>query len=558
MRNKYNYKHNRLILFCIFLSFFSSGCKKIFDARTDIELTPGQVFVNYSRILSVGYGVYTYVPGGFNRIGGALLASASDEAEFTNYSSSVQRFNLGSWDAYNNPDDQYAQLYKGIRAAALFLENTVTYKQILARDTFSVAGKQNYDRQVNDIGWMRGEMRFLRAWFYFELVKRYGGVPLVTTLLTLDNSSNIGRSTAQEIFDYIATECDAVKDSVRTTWIGYDVNEYGRATKGAVLALKSRALLYQASPLFNPDNTAIKWENAAEAAREVIALNSYSLDANYQNLFIAPLSRNSPEVIFFRHYGNSNNMETVNYPIGTPGGQSGSTPSQNLVDSYEKLAGWTANAPYANRDPRLGMSIVTNQSTWNGRAIQLWAGGIDGKGVLNASKTGYYLKKFLSLNLSIGTNATTVSTWIHFRYAEILLNYAEAMNEAYGPTADPKGYGLTAIAAINGVRDRAGVKLPALSGLNQIELRAKIQHERRVELAFEEHRFWDVRRWKIAESTLGAPLMGVNIIRNADNSITYTPVQVESRVFSEKMYLYPIPMGEINKSKGVIQQNPGW
>src|SRR5690606_4672823 len=116
------------------------------------------------------------------------------------------------------------------------------------------------------------------------------------------------------------------------------------------------------------------------------------------NLFLAPLSRNSKEVIFFRHYGNSNTMETAHYPIGTPGGRSGTTPSQNLVDAYEKLPGWNPDDPFESRDPRLKMTVVVNGSQWNGRNIELWEGGSDGFGVLNASKTGYYLKKFLSPN----------------------------------------------------------------------------------------------------------------------------------------------------------------
>lgn len=558
MIKRFEKSEKRVIIACLLLPLLLGACKKQLDTRIDTQLTPDQVFVNYSRMLSVGYGVYTYVPAGFGRIGGSLLAAASDEAEFTDYSSSVQRYNLGSWDSYTNPDNQYEQMYRGIRAANVFLENSMDYRSILARDTFTVAGKDLFNRQVSDIAWMRGEVRFLRAYFYFELVKRYGGVPMVTRVLDSDEGKDIPRSTSAEIFDFIANECDYVKDSVRTNWLNYDVNEYGRATKGAVLALKSRSSLYAASPLTNTTNDITKWQRAAEAANDVIALKTYTLEANYQNLFIAPLSRNSTEVIFFRHYGNSNAMEVQNYPIGTPGGQSGATPSHNLVDSYEKLAGWNAATPYANRDPRLNMSVVVNASAWNGRTIELWEGGRDGKGVLNASKTGYYLKKFLSTNLNIATNTLTVTTWIHFRYAEILLNYAEAMNEAYGPNTDPAGYGLTALAAINQVRNRTSVRVPLLTGLDQAGLREKIINERRVELAFEDHRFWDVRRWLIAETTLGVPLTGVNITRNVGGQYSYETMVVESRFFAERMYLYPIPMSEINKSGGFIQQNPGW
>src|SRR5690606_3895237 len=148
--------------------------------------------------------------------------------------------------------------------------------------------------------------------------------------------------------------------------------------------------LYAASPLFNPSGGQDKWVRAAQAAHDVIAMNKYQLEGNYQNLFLTPLAYRSNEVIFFRHFGNTNSMERQNYPIGTPGGQSGTTPSQNLVDAYEKLPGWSADSPYENRDPRLGMSVVVNRSTWNNRIIELWTGGKDGKSVERASKTGYY------------------------------------------------------------------------------------------------------------------------------------------------------------------------
>src|SRR5690606_1539344 len=219
----------------------------------------------------------------------------------------------------------------------------------------------------------------------------------------------------------------------------------------------------------------------------------------------APNSFRSREIIFARRYNQQNFMESDNYPIGTPGGMGRTNPSHNLVDAYERLSGWDESNPYENRDPRLSMTVVVNNSTWNNRTIQLWNGGIDGTGQ-RASKTGYYLKKFLSPNLDLVQNNSVVYSWILMRYAEVLLNYAEALNEAYGPGTDLNGNGLTALQALNAVRSRPGVMLPLISSSNLTEFRQKVWHERRVELAFEEHRFWDLRRWKIANETLGAPL----------------------------------------------------
>lgn len=548
----------RNILLIISVPFLFMACEKALDNRLDTNLTPDQVFVNYDRIKSFGLGIYNYLPGGYNRINNAFLAGATDDAEHTYVGSSIQDFNFGFWSPFSNPEASYTNFYDGVRSANLFLEKTTQYKDVIARDTFTVDGKKVYNRNVDDLGWLRQEVRFMRAYIYFELIKRYGGVPLVTKTLQLTEGNDIPRTSYNDMVQFISNECDAVKDSVRIEWLGYSDNETGRITKGTVLALKSRLLLYAASPLNNPDNNLQKWEDAAKAAQDVIAMNKYSLFNNYQNLFLTPNSFRSAEVILSRRYGNINYVERENFPIGTPGGQSGTTPSQNLVDSYDQLPGWDASKPYENRDPRLQASVVVNMSNWNNRLIEAYIGGKDGKGVERATRTGYYLKKFLSNPLDLINNQTTVHAWILFRYAEILLNYAESMNEAFGPDADPQGYGLTARQAVNKVRARPGVNMPEVEAVTKDEMRDKVRQERRVELAFEEHRFWDVRRWKIAESTLGAPLKGMEITMNADSTFSYSPIEVEKRVFDAKMYLYPIPQEEINKSAGVIKQNPGW
>lgn len=550
----------RIFIYFMLLSVIFFSCEDDFlDRKLDTDLKEDEAFISYSRIRDFGYGVYNFVPQGFNRIDGSFFAAASDEAEHTWQSSNIHRFNQGAITPYNNPDDQWNHYYEGIRRANMFLERTEGFKDVIVRDTINSDAKAEYLRQCDDIDWMRQEVRFLRAYFHFELIKRYGGVPLIKSVLSLEDELDKPRNSYEECIQFIANECDAVADTVRTEWVGHRDDEAGRITKGAVLALKSRALLYAASPLHNEENDVAKWEKAAEAAYEVIDMGKYSLHNDYGALFKSPASYRSDEVILSRREGESNDIERENYPIGTEEGQSGTCPSQNLVDAYEKLEGWNPENPYENVDPRLKMTVVVNNSTWNDRAIEAFTGGIDGKGKERASRTGYYLKKFLQDGLDLTRDQTTVHSWILFRYGEILLNFAEAMNEAYGPDNDPEGYGLTARNALNQVRQRPGVDLSVVEeGLSRQDMRSKIKNERRVELAYEEHRFWDLLRWKDAEDILNQPLRGVEIAKVEDDHFTYDYVDVEPRHFDERMYLYPIPNEEVLKSEGELIQNPGW
>jgi hypothetical protein len=351
----------------------------------------------------------------------------------------------------------------------------------------------------------------------------------------------------------------------------------GRATKGAALALKSKTLLYAASDLFNdpswtsgfdqPDLISLtgdrneRWKAAADAAKAVIDLSEagYSLHNNYRALF---LGFNFSEIIFSRRNESSNDFEKANYPVGYDLGNGGTTPSQNLIDAYEVIEDGEAvpfnwnnpdhvNSPYSNRDPRLGMSVIWNNSNFKGRAVEIWDGGLDGPGIVNASRTGYYLKKYVTENLNLLQGNKSVKSWHIFRLADVYLMYAEALNEYDPGNGDIATY-------VNLVRQRSGVNMPEISGgLSQSEMREKIRHERRVELAFEDQRRWDLRRWMEAAPALSAPLRGVDVDRVGEDQFAYSPMIVENRVFSNNMYLYPIPQGEILISNG-IKQNPGW
>jgi len=228
----------------------------------------------------------------------------------------------------------------------------------------------------------------------------------------------------------------------------------------------------------------------------------------------------------------------------------------------EAGSGYDPADPYTGRDPRLEMTILFNGAEWvSPNIVQTYYGGLNGPPTANTTKTGYYIKKYMIESISLGpTNPTTsVHYWVIFRYGEVLLNYAEAMNEAYGPEVAGTAPldDLTALDAVNIVRARTGIAMPSFpAGMSQAAFRDKLRNERRVELAFEDHRFWDIRRWKIGDQT--TTIRGVDITRDPDtDELTFTPKTVETRVWNDRMYLYPIPQTELFINT-TLEQNPGW
>ncbi len=548
----------------LMIALIMPSCKDYFDYENNSLIKEDLVYSDYTYLKQVLANAYTQLPASFNRIDNGMLASATDEAEHAWDYSSIQSFNIGSWNSYSNPDDVWARQYQLIRRAYLFLQGTDTVKF----RQFRYVDDVTYNRYTLELKQFRAQSRFLIAFSYFELFKRYGGVPIVDHLLAVDEDLNLPGNSVNDVVKFIVANCDS---AIQVLPKLYDATNTGRATMGAAMALKCRTFLYAASPLHNNGsyNKAL-CDSAARIASAFIATtgtlkSTYALESNYGTLFTR--KTNSKELIFERREGNSNGFEKANFPIGFDGAGVGATsPSQNLVDAYEMkttgkpisdpTSGYVPTNPYLNRDPRLGFTVIWNNITFKGRPIELWTGGLDGKGKEKASKTGYYLKKYVDDNLNLLLNNTSRHCWYYFRLGEIYLNYAEAMNEAFGP-ADTR-YGLSAVDAVNAIRLRAG--MPAIMAADYPSadvLREKIRNERRIELAFEEHRSWDVRRWKIAESTLGADLRGMDIVKNADATFTYTPYVVEKRTFDVKMYYYPIPNAEILKENKLIQ-NTGW
>lgn len=545
------------------IAFTLSSCNGFLDREEDSFIDKTATFDSYNRTKQYLTYAYTLLPDGLNRFSReAMLASATDDAEFAIESAEIQQFNNGSWNALNNLDDVWNRYFSGISKCCTLLENTDHVNLDISR--LDPDKQVEYANSLKDIRMWRAEARFLRAYFHFELLKRYGPIPIVTSTLSLNgNYENTPRPTMKEVVDFIAKECDIAADTLELTpW--RNVNDaFGRATKGAALALKSRLLLYAASPLyvdFGDTNEANKptdvalWKSAADAAKAVIDLNQYELASSYADLFKNDFQ--NKEYIFVRRYAANSDFEKSNFPVSF-GGKGGTNPSQNLVDDYEMLDGtpfdWNdpakAAQPFENRDARLGATILMNMAPFKGKKVATYPEGADASPNPNATKTGYYLRKFLNEDVNIQTGGSSSGHVVPlFRLAEIYLNYAEALNECDPTNPDIALY-------LNKVRNRAS--LPNVSALSQEQMRAVIQHERRVELAFEEHRSWDVRRWKIASSTLGAPLMGVQIERKPLGGYTYMPVKVEQRVFQPKMYWYPIPQSEVLKLKQ-WKQNNGW
>jgi hypothetical protein len=567
----------KYLIFILFVLPFTNcivSCDGYLDPEVMTDLTVDQATTEYTYSRQRVASIYSDIIAGFLNIDGAMLASASDEAEHTLETCNVHHFNRGSWNEYRNPDNVWSTYYRSIRKINQFIVscdniNLDQYKN-------NPSQQETYQNYLQEIDRWKYEVRFLRAYFYFELIKRYGGVPLLTNFYSIDDDfSGIPRNSLADCITFIVNECDITS---KVLPVRYAAGELGRVTSIAALALKSRVLLYAASELFNnsnwtsgysnPELIALsgdrleKWQAAADAAKEAIDLaesNGYTLSSSYSNIFGVNAHSNS-EVFFCRRQPyNSNDFEKANISVGFDLGNSGTTPTQNLVDTYEMSDGskfdWnnpehSAN-PYQNRDPRLVMTIVTNNSTYKGRPMESWDGGRDGAPIAHASKTGYYLRKYVNEDLNLVTNQTSAHSWVIFRLTELYLNYVEALNEIDPGNQEIKSY-------FDKVRQRGGVNMPELpSGLNQSETRERIYNERCVEFAFEDHRLWDVRRWMTATTVLSSPVKGVKVTKISDSQFNYSVIDVEGRTFSPKMYFYPIPQNEIHIDNGLIQ-NPLW
>ena len=557
--------NNSLINLYITLIIVTSCSGFIPETRIDLDYIPEVASNSYENLKKQGMALYDYIPDGFDRISNSMFSSATDESDYAPIGSTIDMFQKGTWSSLKNPDDIWQNAYRGIRLSNIFLKNSRDYKSIILRDTTTSSGLENYKQQCADLEYLRAEAKVIQAYIYFELLKRYSNIPIIDDVYDPESFATVRQREYDDVVEKITQLLDDAEPDLQMDWKNYDTKSFGRINKGTALALKSRVLLYWASPQNNTARDRSRWEMAADAAFEVIKMNKYKLDDNYRNLFLGARAHQSEETIFSRMKGKTNSPEMNNYPISFNKGKTGTCPSGNLVDAYENIDGsefrWSdidaSENPYENRDPRLRQTILVNGDVWNGRKMECYEGGRDGIDKKFATSTGYYLKKFINEDVDLEKGQTVIHSWILFRYAEILLNFAEAMNEAYGPDITPYEEEFTARWAVNEVRKRAG--MPPVVASNDIQMRERIHHERRIELAFEEHRFWDVRRWGIecAKDVLNQTIKGVKIVDD-NGHFVYNEFNVEPRKFEDKMIVYPIPEGEIRRANGNIVQNMGW
>ena len=561
-------KKHLIILSALITSIAS--CKKDYLKVNDVNafVTPDQLYSNYNYAQQAVWNIYSYLPDGFANLD---YEAITDNAAATNVTDASKVFNTGAWNQYNNPDSSWKRDFNGIRQANLYLQNKDKADITYIRDRITTSDSSSWYNARNNVKFMQGEALFLKAFFYFDLVKRYGGVPIMNTPLDYNDPAswkNIPRNSIDECVHYIALLCDSAAAIIPVNLAPYSWYALGRVTNGAIRSLKARTLLYAASPLFKAGGSTFTWVDAAAALHDVVALNAYSLDASYSNLFGANNS-SSAELIFYRRYGSINSVEKDNFSIVFQNSDGKSiTPTENFANSFEVLEkdgsgnitgsrpfDWTNAAdaanPYVNRDPRLYTTIVYNGTAFSSTVIETFTGGNSGLPKLNATRTGYYLSKWVNQSVDLVANTSTVHTWTYFRYGEILLDYAEAMYNAYGATADPLGYGMTALDAINKVRKR--VNMPALTSAQLTP--QSIEHERNVELGFEDQRLWDVRRWNEGPQYFNTPVNRIDIEQNG-TGYTYTVNKLEDRKFDPKMAWFPIPQDEISKTGW--QQNQGW
>lgn len=567
-----------------------TSCEDMFgdflDKQPSNELTEEQVFNDWTTTRQFHFDTYNFLRHGAGRIERSWLDAATDLAH-TSYSNAGVRntFNIGNYYGGGGASElvnTWEHYYRGIRKTNMILTriDSVPKAADLSDEKYAV-DKLNY----------KSEARFLRAYFYWELFLRYGPIPIVTEVLDPNGdllSDYDSRPGVREyVVDFVLAELADCEAGLMTYEEGFSPANAGRISQPMARALYSRIMLYMASDRYS-EESGVTWAEAAQAAKGFIdtyglhyGLFSHSDGVTaYTNAILrTPYEGQNNEVIFYRNDVRIGwDKIRDDSPVGE-GGSGGLCPSQNLVDMYDMVDGSSPFAsydetgapvysgtsspapneaatyddafPWSNRDPRLAASVLYHGASWSDGNINVIRGQKDNPiGNANATPTGYYVRKYIPENvLAASRTGSSYRNWIFIRYAEILLNYAEAENEANGPS-------VAVYEALDAVRHRAGItgNVEDRSDLtsSKLALRHFIRKERAVELAFEEHRFWDVRRWNVAEKALGRAVYGVDVASDGRASRKV----VQERVFENRMYLYPIPEAEVWKTN--IENNPSW
>lgn len=606
-----------LLALTAFVCISCDDSSDLLDPAIETGITEDQVFENVQYAERYLYDIYDQLipvlpigplAGARWRSPDVYLESTTDNGHAETLWGNMHNFNNGAWDAaggsFSNLD--WTMYWKSIRA----LNNYIAHID-------EVPNNSNYNFNEEKKAVRKAEAKFLLAWNYAELAKEFGGVPLITRFYSITDKDMLQpRNTYDETVRFIVSLCD---EAAAVLPVDHESsNDYGRVTKGAALALKARTLLYAASPLWNnpqkPEDSPFrgkysheKWKDAAVAAAAVIAMNRYTLIDDITKVF---LTRVNSEFIFTRmnrRVSYTTGLSVPNSLYKNAYGNGGMNQvTYNMIRQYDVLkdgkaysiddpaSGYDPNNPYKGRDPRFYRDCLYNGAILKDLNNQVAEFGVtDGSSIPGKHNDPYvgpmdtyvYSVKFADLHLYITWNPAFAyrgqavdANYPYIRYAQVLLDYAEAMNEYFGPEVDGLGNGFTALWAVNQVRARARYPqnisqypeylppadgtngMPPLpSGMSQDEMRQKIRKERRVELSYEEHRFWDVRRWKLdpSEFTEIQAQIPEWYTEGGVRKVRYKIVTTQKRVFSPKMYRMPIPEDQIFANPELVQ-NPGW
>lgn len=566
-------------IFKYILGFFllmGCGSEGLMDSTDLDELTPDRIYSDVEYTRKVLYDLYGRMReetannnGSFSRLmdmatAVGMLDNATDDGAGNTTRSGglvpgIQRYITSAINATTNPvtnTHPWTWNYKAIRNANVFLAN-------IANSPMEESEKISSMNQA----------RFLRAYYYHELYRWFG--PLVITTEPTDPFAfeTTKRETLQITLKFIVDEFDALSQQgmLPEEWGDAD---YGRPTRSVAMAYKARTLLYGASPLSSASG--VTWAQAAQAALDMI---NHSESLGLHELYYDMAEPGKSYTRYFNERKNKENI-LVNlraydddlyecFPPFNPWNinkELATVPTQWLVDCYDMAngtqpvtgynadfspiinpaAGYDEQNPYANRDPRLAQSMLYHGATW--LKVNKGPQTVDIK-TPEKWGSGYFLTKFLDDRIDHRDGGLTSMNFIMMRYAEVLLNYAEAVNEsADSPDARQK-----AVTRLNQIRDRAGITKPLVAAdYSQSTLRERIRKERRVELCFEEHRFFDIRRWKIAKDVMNRPAIGIAL----ENGI-FVRKALDSRTYNERLDLLPLPNNEVNNCP-LIYQNPGY
>jgi hypothetical protein len=560
------------------LSPLDDNHRTLEDIYSDPFYAEGILMNAYTRLPTNGYS--------FSEV-------ATDDAVTNDKFSPLLNMATGSWSAANNPIDQWNNSYSAIMYINLFLKevDSVNWSSI------------NKDVRVLFNDRLKGEAYGLRALFMLNLLQAHAGysasgellgVPIITEALEPGSDFSKQRNMFDQCMEQIYTDLTEAEKylpldygniaaaQLPAKYNGMAVADYNRVfgnfsrqrvSARIVKAIRAKAALLAASPAYNSQGNATKWETAADYAGEVLKLNGglNGLDPQgglfYTATNVNPLNLETgidqKEMLWRGSIAQNNNLERNNFPP-TLFGNGRVNPTQNLVDAFpmangypisDPASGYEATDPYTNRDPRLKNYILVNGGTMSNKTIWTKSDNPtnDAVNVLPTStRTGYYLRKLMREDVNLNPNSTSTQKHypVHIRYTEIFLAYAEAANEAWGPDGTGS-FGFSARNVIADIRKRAGIMQPdnyLASVITKEDMRKLIRNERRLELSFEDFRFWDLRRWK---ENLTEQAKGVLITDN-----TYNVQPVESRQYSDFMYYGPIPLTEALKAN--LQQNKGW